>query len=70
MKKLRFVLAACVCVIAFSSCEKQQYCASCYESISGYQATDYCNTSESVDVYIDELYSESSQDWSCTKTAE
>ena len=50
MKKLRFVLAACVCVIAFSSCEKQQYFASCYESISGYQATDYCNTSESVDV--------------------
>ena len=70
MKKLRFVLAACVCVIAFSSCEKQQYCASCYESISGYQATDYCNTSESVDDYIDGLYSESSQDWSCTKTAQ
>ena len=70
MKRLRFFLATCVCVIVFSSCEKKQYCASCYESISGYQATDYCNTSESVDVYIDELYSTTGQDWYCTKSAE
>jgi len=70
MKKIRIFLATCLCVIVFSSCQKKQYCASCYESISAYQATDYCNASESVDVYIDELYSTASQDWSCTKTAE
>ncbi|MDA1009785.1 MAG: hypothetical protein O3C42_04445 [Bacteroidetes bacterium] len=70
MKRLRFFLAICVSVIVFSSCEKKQYCASCYESYSGYQATDYCSTSESVDVYIDELYSTPDQDWYCTKSIE
>ena len=73
MKKLRCVLAACVCVIVFSSCEKKQYCASCYESNSGYQATDFCSDSESVDAYIDELYSTGSaagQNWDCTKSAD
>ena len=69
MKKNKNFLATCLCVIVFSSCQKKQYCASCYEAISGYQATDYCGDSESVDVYIDELYS-GDLDWYCTKTAE
>ena len=68
MKNYLFLIG--IAGLFFTSCVKKQYCASCYESISGYQAVDFCNESESVDTYIDELYSVSTQDWYCTKNAE
>jgi hypothetical protein len=69
MKKILFVLG--ISLFFLSSCEKTQYCASCYEYDSGYQASDFCGDSESVDVYIEELeYNSAGQDWYCTKSAE
>jgi len=62
-------------MISLTSCEKAQYCASCYEYYSGYVADDFCSDSKSVDSYIDDLESTTSsggfaQDWYCTKSAE
>ena len=38
MKKLIYLILAIPLLLMFSSCEKQKYCAQCYENISGYQA--------------------------------
>jgi hypothetical protein len=71
IKTIKNIIFLSTVLIILSSCEKKQYCASCYESDSGYQAVDFCSDSESVDVYIDELYSNNlGQDWYCTKSAE
>ena len=76
MKKLNlsvFTLLILFVAFGFSSCTKQKYCAQCYENISGYQANDYCGTSDQVDTYMDELNNGSSntgQIWSCSKVAE
>tara|TARA_B100001059_G_C17648570_1_gene483180 strand:- start:463 stop:699 length:237 start_codon:yes stop_codon:yes gene_type:complete len=62
-------------IISLTSCEKQQYCASCYENYSGYLADDFCGDNASVDSYIDEMESTTSyggfaQDWDCSKSLE
>ena len=57
----------------FSSCEKQKYCAQCYENVSSYQASDFCGESDEVDEYIQELTSQGAaagQAWSCSKVSE
>ena len=76
MKKLNlpvFTFLTLFIAFGFSSCEKQKYCAQCYENTSGYQASDYCGTSDKVDTYIEELTYNSAypnQIWSCSKVAE
>jgi hypothetical protein len=50
-----FTLLILFIAFGFSSCEKQKYCAQCYENISGYQASDFCGESDEVDAYIQEL---------------
>ena len=76
MKKSKltlFTLLILFFAFGFSSCEKQNYCAQCYENISGYQATDFCGESDEVDQYIQELNNqgdEAGQAWSCSKVAE
>jgi len=76
MKKLFTIF--CVGVLSLmllSSCEKKQYCASCFEYNSGYVADDFCSDNKSVDNYIEDLESTTfsggfAQDWYCTKSAE
>ena len=76
MKKLKLLfglLFLLSIMISLTSCEKQQYCASCYESYSGYTADDFCGDSESVDAYIEDLEGTTfsggfSQSWSCSKS--
>ena len=75
MKKLKllFGLFLFSILITLTSCEKQKYCAECYESISGYWASDFCGESDEVDDYIQELTSTGAsvgQAWSCDKVAE
>ena len=78
MKKFKKICVTTIVIgvmsIMFSSCEAGTFCASCYESSSGYYAAEYCGTSSSVDAYIDELESYDpnypNQNWSCTKTAQ
>ena len=73
MKKLIYLILAIPLLLMFSSCEKQKYCAQCYENISGYQASDFCGDSDEVDEYIEELNSQGAaagQAWSCSKVAE
>jgi|TARA_B110000908_G_C10206173_1_gene427832 hypothetical protein len=74
-KSILSVYTLLVLFVAFglSSCQKQKYCAQCYENISGYQASDFCGESDEVDDYIRELNSAgaaSGQSWSCTKVSE
>ncbi|MFC1729707.1 hypothetical protein ACFL6I_05165 [candidate division KSB1 bacterium] len=71
MRKIQilFVVLAIVS-IAFSSCKKDEYCASCVEANSGYKPEDYCGSSSEVDDFIDELYRQGSaagQNWTCQK---
>jgi hypothetical protein len=74
-KSILSVYTLLVLFVAFglSSCQKQKYCAQCYENISGYQASDFCGESDDVDDYIQELNSSGAaagQAWSCTKVSE
>ena len=67
------ILLTIFLVFGLSSCTKQQYCAQCYESVSGYQADDFCGESDEVDTYIEELYDTGAslgQNWSCNKVEE
>ena len=76
MKKLNTVLFILIIVfitLGFSSCERQKYCAQCYENSTGYQASDFCGESDEVDEYIQDFYdagSAAGQSWSCSKVAE
>ena len=76
MKKIKFSITTLILalfIFGFSSCEKQKYCAICYENISGYQASDFCGESDEVDDYIQELTSTGAsvgQAWSCSKVEE
>ena len=58
VKKLIYLILLAI-PLMFSSCEKQKYCAQCYENISGYQASDFCGESDEIDEYIQELNSQS-----------
>jgi len=74
-KSILSISTLLVLFLAFglSSCQKQKYCAQCYENISGYQASDFCDESDAVDDYIQELTSTGAaagQAWSCTKVSE
>lgn len=75
-KKLKSsILISSFLFIAFglSSCEKQRYCAECYEYNSSYWASDYCGETEEVDEYIQELTTTGAavgQAWSCDKVPE
>tara|TARA_B110000977_G_scaffold173164_1_gene226093 strand:+ start:60 stop:272 length:213 start_codon:yes stop_codon:yes gene_type:complete len=67
MKTIILLFAASFII---SSCTKTTYCATCTEAVSGYTPDDYCAEEESVDVYINELYTAgaaANQNWSCSK---
>ena len=73
MKKAPTLSLLLFVIVGLTSCQKQKYCADCYEAVSDYHASDFCGTSDEVDTYIQELTSTGlslGQAWSCQKYAE